>query len=241
MNQELEKFAGMRPNLSHFMALKTFEIVFKKELLHEDWKRFGWAVTNAGKPDAQQTQELEQLKAFCDRVRIGLIKQQGRTLKKTQTRDAESELDEINNPFQAVRAAKAQLEKRLGKDYLSQQDDQFFTACAADEAASNPGIRAVVRAQLLKIAVSDPNCWQQIDRMKALKFIAGKPDAEADLFWSLPELPASARDIELVSIMARCPGIAGCHQRQNRPMDEPRSASCSRESLSHCSSKADCS
>ncbi|PZO20378.1 MAG: hypothetical protein DCF25_06620 [Leptolyngbya foveolarum] len=207
MQQEAEKFAGMRPHLPHFMALKAFEIIFKKELLHEDWERYGWHVSAAPEMDKAQAEQAHQLHLFCDQVRIGLIEQQGRTLKKTRTREAEGELDEINNPFQATRATKAQLEKLLGKDYLSQQDSDFFTAWSADKSANNPGIGSVVRSQLMQIAISAPESWQQIERMKALKFLAGKPDPDSDLFWSLPELPAAARDIELVSIISRCPGI----------------------------------
>ena len=206
--QEAAKFAAMRPNLPHFMASKAFEIIFKKELLHEDWQRYGWDVSPAPEMDKEQAEQAHQLHRFCDQVRIGLIEQQGRTLKKTKTREAEGELDEINNPFQAARAAKAQLEKLLGKDYLAQQDSEFFTAWSADTSASNPGVRAVVRSQLLQIALSDPECWQQIEQMKALKFLAGKPDTDSEQFWSLPELPAAARDIELVSIVSRCPGMA---------------------------------
>ena len=206
--QEAEKFAGMRPNLPHFMALKAFEIVFKKELLHEDWQRYGWEVLEAIAPTDDEAEQIAQLKEFCDKVRIGLIRQEGRTLKKTKTRESEGELDEINNPFQAARAAKAQLERLLGKGYLSQQNSDFFTAWAADKSADNPGVRSVVRSQLLQIATTDPDCWQQIERMKALKFLAGKPDADSDSHWHLPELPAAARDIELAGIMARCPGIA---------------------------------
>ena len=208
MQQEAEKFAGMQPNLPHFMASKAFEIIFKKELLHEDWERYGWNVLASPALSKDEAEQAHQLHIFCDQVRVGLIEQQGRTLKKTQTRAAEGELDEVDNPFQAARAAKAQLEKLLGKDYLSQQNSEFFTAWSADKSASNPGVRSIVRSQLLKIAISDPDCWQQIERMKALKFLAGKPDADSDLFWNLPELPATARDIELVGIMARCPGVA---------------------------------
>ena len=206
--QDAEKFAAMRPNLPHFMASRAFEIIFKKELLHEDWERYGWDVLPAPELDKDQAEQTHQLHIFCDKVRIGLIEQQGRTLKKTKTREAEGELDEISNPFQAARAAKAQLEKLLGKDYLSQQDSEFFTAWSADTSASNPGVRAVVRSQLLQIALNDPECWQQIEQMKALKFLAGKPDADSEQFWSLPELPAAPRDIELVSIVSRCPGVA---------------------------------
>ncbi len=206
--QDAAKFAAMRPNLPHFMASKAFEIIFKKELLHEDWQRYGWDVSPAPEMDKAQAEQAHQLHSFCDNVRIGLIEQQGRTLKKTKTRQSEGELDEINNPFQAARAAKAQLERLLGKDYLARQDSNFFTAWSADKSASNPGVRAVVRSQLLQIAISDPECWQQIERMKALKFLAGKPDADSEQFWSLPELPAAPRDIELVSIVSRCPGVA---------------------------------
>ena len=145
MMQDAEKFAAMRPNLSHFLALKAFEIIYKKELLHEDWQRYGWEVSPVAKPDKVQADELKELKTFCERITIGLIEQRGRTLKKTQTRAAESDFDEINNPFQAARAAKFQLEKLLGKDYLAQQDSEFFTAWVADKSAKNPGIRAVVR------------------------------------------------------------------------------------------------
>ena len=207
MQQNAEKFAAMRPNLPHFLALKAFEIIFKKELLHEDWQRYGWEVSAVAKPDKVQADQLKELKTFCEKVAIGLITQQGRTLKKTQTRASESDFDEINSPFQAARAAKFQLEKLLGKDYLAQQDSEFFTAWGADKSATNPGIRAVVRSQLLQIAITDPDCWRQIEQMKALKVLAGKPDTNSDLFWSLPELPASARDIELTSIISRCPGI----------------------------------
>lgn len=206
--REAEKFAAMRPNLPHFLALKGFEIIFKKELLHEDWERYGWDVSEAPKPDKEEKKQLSALKEFCDQVRIGLIKQEGRTLKKTQTRESEGELDEINNPFQAARAAKQQIEKILGKGYLSQQNEEFFTAWVADKTANNPGVRSVIRSQLLNIAVAAPECWEQIERMKALKFLAGKPEADSELFWHLPELPAAARDIELASIISRCPGIA---------------------------------
>ena len=208
MQQDAEKFAAMRPNLPHFLALKAFEIIFKEELLHEDWQRYGWEVSAVAKPDKVQAEELKRLKTFCEKVTIGLITQQGRTLKKTQTRASESDFDEINNPFQAARATKFQFEKLLGKDYLAQQDSDFFTAWGADKSAKNPGVRAVVRSQLLQIAVTDPDCWRQIEQMKALKFLAGKPDADSDLFWHLPELPASAKDIELAGIVARCPGVA---------------------------------
>ena len=206
--QDAAKFAAMRPNLPHFMASKAFEIIFKKELLHEDWERYGWDVSPAPELDKDEAEQTHRLHSFCDKVRIGLIEQQGRTLKKTKTRESEGELDEISNPFQAARAAKAQLEKLLGKDYLAQQDSEFFTAWSADTSASNPGVRAVVRSQLLQIALNDPECWQQIEQMKALKFLSGKPDADSEQFWSLPELPATARDIELVSIVSRCPGMA---------------------------------
>ncbi|PZO13689.1 MAG: hypothetical protein DCF25_15770, partial [Leptolyngbya foveolarum] len=206
--QDAAKFAAMRPNLPHFMASKAFEIIFKKELLHEDWERYGWNVSPTPELGKDQAEQAHQLHIFCDQVRIGLIEQQGRTLKKTKTRESEGELDEISNPFQAARAAKAQLEKLLGKDYLSQQDSDFFTAWSADKSASNPGVRSVVRSQLLQIVIGDPECWQQIERMKALKFLAGKPEADSDLFWNLPALPAAARDIELVSIVSRCPGVA---------------------------------
>ena len=208
MQQDAEKFAAMRPNLPHFLALKAFEIIFKEELLHEDWQRYGWEVLAVAKPDKVQAEELKRLKIFCEKVTIGLITQQGRTLKKTKTRASESDFDEINNPFQAARAAKFQFEKLLGKDYLAQQDSDFFTAWGADKSAKNPGVRAVVRSQLLQIAVTDPNCWRQIEQMKALKFLASKPDTDSDLFWNLPELPASAKDIELAGIMAQCPGVA---------------------------------
>ena len=208
MQQEAEKFAAMRPHLPHFLALKAFEIIFKQELLHEDWQRYGWEVSAVAKPDKVQAEELKKLKSFCEKVTIGLITQQGRTLKKTKTRASESDFDEINNPFQAARATKFQFEKLLGKDYLAQQDSDFFTAWGADKSAKNPGVRAVVRSQLLQIAVSDPHCWRQIEQMKALKFLAGKPDADSDLFWNLPELPASAKDIELAGIIAQCPGVA---------------------------------
>ena len=208
MQQAAEKFAGMRPNLPHLLALKAFEIIFKKELLHEDWERYGWNVSAAAAMNKDEADQAHQLHIFCDKVRIGLIEQQGRTLKKTQTREAEGELFEIDNPFQAARAAKAQLEKLLGKDYLARQNSKFFTAWSADKSAKNPGVRSIVRSQLLQIAIADPGCWNQIERMKTLKFLAGKPDPDSDLFWNLPELPAAARDIELVGIMARCPGIA---------------------------------
>ncbi|MGB3300036.1 MAG: DEAD/DEAH box helicase family protein, partial [Phormidesmis sp.] len=208
IEQEAEKFAAMRPNLPHFLALKAFEIIFKKELLHEDWQRYGWQVSQAAKPDGIEAKQIAELESLVQSVRIGLIRQQGRTFKKTRTREAEGEIEEISNTFQAARAAKFQLERLIGKGYLSQQDDGFFTAWAADKSADNPGVRAVVRSQLLAIAVSDPDCWQQIEQMKALKFLAGKPDADSDLFWSLPELPAAARDIELAGIIARCPGVA---------------------------------
>ncbi|MGB3298661.1 MAG: DEAD/DEAH box helicase, partial [Phormidesmis sp.] len=208
MQEDAEKFAAMRPNLPHFLALRAFEIIYKKELLHEDWQRYGWQITQAGKPDENEAAALEVLKVLCEKIRVGLIEQQGRTLKKTKTRESESELDEINNPFQAARAAKLQLEKLLGKDYLAKQDADFYTAWGADKSASNPGVRSVIRAQLLQIALSDPDCWQQIERMKGLKFLSGKPDPDSEQFWHLPELPAAARDIELVSIVSRCPGIA---------------------------------
>ena len=115
MKQEAEKFAGMRPNLPHFLALRAFEIIFKKELLHEDWQRYGWKIAQADKPDEEEAEEIAQLKEFCDKVRIGLIGQQGRTLKKTKTRESEGELDEITNPFQAARAAKASARKTAGQ------------------------------------------------------------------------------------------------------------------------------
>ena len=82
IKQDAEKFAGMRPNLPHFMSLKVFEIVYKKELLHEDWARFGWAIREVGRPDKAEQKQLDSLKTFCDKIRIGLIKQVGRTLKK---------------------------------------------------------------------------------------------------------------------------------------------------------------
>ena len=211
LKQETEKFTAMRPHLPHFMALKAFEIIFRKELLNEDWTQYGWEVTSAPALDVEQGQQRQQLQTFCEKVQIGLIEQQGRTLKKTKTRDLEGELDEISNPFQAARAAKLNLERLLGKDYLSQQGNDFFTAWGADKSANNPGVRAVVRSQLLQIAIADPECWHQIERMKALKFLAGKPAADtsdSSPFWSLPALPATARDIEITSIIARCPGVA---------------------------------
>ena len=208
LQQEAEKFASMRPNLPHFLALKAFEIIFKRELLHEDWQRYGWEISAVAKPDKVQAAKLKELKTFCEKVTIGLIEQQGRTLKKTKTRASERDFDEINNPFQAARAAKFKLERLLGKDYLAQQDSQFFTAWGADKSAHNPGVRAIVRSQLLQIAVTDPDCWRQIEQMKALKFLAAQPDPDSDLAWSLPALPASAKDIEVVSIIARCPGAA---------------------------------
>lgn len=207
MTQDAEKFAAMRPDLPYFLALKAFEIVYKKELLHQDWQRYGWQISQVAKPDELEAEQLETLRSLTEKIRIGLIEQQGRTLKKAKTREAEGEIDEVNNPFQAARAAKFQLERLLGKEYLSTQNNDFFTAWSADKGADNPGVRSVVRAQLLAIASNDPDCWQQIERMKALKFLAGKPGAEAEAFWHLPELPAAARDIELASIIARCPGV----------------------------------
>jgi hypothetical protein len=207
MRQDAEKFAGMRPDLPHFLALKAFETIFKKELLHEDWERFGWEVTQAPKPNGGEVLILRELKLFCDEVRVGLIRQKGSTLKKARTRDSEAELDEINNPFQAVRSVKAQLEKALGKEFLAAQDSDFYTAWAADKSADNPGIRGVVRSQLLAIAISNPDQWAKIEQAKALKFLAGTSVADATEKWQLPELPASARDIELASIISRCPGI----------------------------------
>ncbi|MGI8933417.1 MAG: hypothetical protein ACR2FS_05025 [Phormidesmis sp.] len=208
MMQDAEKFAAMRPNLPHFMALKAFEIIFKRELLKADWQRYGWQVRKMPKPDLIAAEELKSLQELDQKIKIGLIEQKGRTLKKAKTRESEGDIDEINNPFQAARAAKLKIERLLGKNYLSQQSSEFFTAWVADKSANNPGVRAVVRSQLLQIAVTDPDCWQQVEQMKALKFLAGKPDADSDLFWSLPELPAAARDIELAGIMARCPGVA---------------------------------
>jgi hypothetical protein len=208
IKQDALKFAGMRQNLPHFMAAKAFEIVYKKELLHEDWQRFGWEVKPVEKPDELEAFQIDLLKAFYEKVQIGLIQQQGRTLKKTKTRDSEGDLDEINNPFQAARAAKLQLEKLLGKDYLAQQNADFFTAWVADKSAANPGVRSVVRSQLVQIAISDPDCWQEIEHAKALKFLAGKPAVGEENPWHLGELPAAARDIELASIIARCPGVA---------------------------------
>ena len=208
MEQDAERFAGMRPDLPHFLALKAFEIIYKKELLHEDWAQFGWNVLETDKPGQAEAEQLERLKARCERIQIGLIEQKGRTLRKAKTRESEGDIEEISNPFQAARAAKLQLEKLLGKDYLSQQNDDFFTAWAADKSASNPGVRAIVRSQLLHIAITDPECWEQIEQMKALKFLAGKPETDSELFWHLPELPAAARDVELVSIISRCPGVS---------------------------------
>ena len=208
MKEDAQKFTAMRSNLPHFLALKSFEIIYKKELLREDWQRYGWRIVQVVKPDKTETKQLAGLQDFCEKVQIGLIEQQGRSLKKTQTRESEGDIEEINNPFQAARAAKLQLEKLLGKDYLAAQDNKFFTAWAADKSAANPGVRCVVRPQLLQLAVSDPECWQQIERMKALKFLAGKPEAGSETFWHLPELPAPARDIELASIISRCPGVA---------------------------------
>lgn len=208
IKQDAEKFAGMRPNLPHFMSLRAFEIIYKRELLHEDWARFGWSVSEVEKPNGEEKEQLAFLKEFCDKVRIGIVQQEGRTLKKVKTREAEGELDEISNPFQAMRARKAYLEKLLGKDYLSEQNAEFYAAWFADNSGSNPGARAVVRSQLLQIAINEPEAWKQIEHAKTLKFLAGKPDPESDLHWHLPELPAASRDIELVSIVARCPGIA---------------------------------
>lgn len=208
LREDAQKFMAMRSNLPHFLALKSFEIIYKRELLREDWRRYGWQVAQVAKPDKTEAKQLESLQAFCEKIRIGLIKQQGRSLKKTQTRESEGDIEEINNPFQAARATKLQLEKLLGKDYLAAQDSNFFTAWAADKSAANPGVRSVVRSQLLQLAVSDPDCWQQIEKMKAFKFLAGKPAAGSETLWHLPELPAPARDIEMASIISRCPGVA---------------------------------
>ncbi|EDX82445.1 hypothetical protein S7335_1149 [Synechococcus sp. PCC 7335] len=208
MQREAEKFTAMRPNLPHFLALKAFEIIFKRKLLHENWQCYGWRISPVPLPDQQQQKQLDALKVLSDNIRIGLIEQRGRTLKKTQTRASETVIDEINNPFQAARATKLHMEQRLGKQFLSQQDSQFFTAWAADKTASNPGIRSVVRSQLLDIALHDPACFDQIERMKAIQFLAGRPELDSTEFWHFPELPAPATDIELVSLISRCPGVA---------------------------------
>ena len=208
MQQDADKFSAMRPHLSHFLALKAFEIIYKRELLREDWQCYGWQLYRAPEPDKKLGKQLQELATLSEKIKIGLIKQRGRTLKKARTRETDSDTDEVSNPFQAARVVKLQLEKLLGKKYLSQQDSQFHTAWVADKSASNPGVRSVVRSQLLAIAVSDPDCFEQIERMKALKFLAGKPDMADAEFWRLPELPAAAKDIELVSIISRCPGVA---------------------------------
>ncbi len=207
LKQDAEDFAGMRPNLPYYMALKAFEIIYRKELLHEDWVRFGWAISEVERPDKAEQKQLDSLKQLCDRIQQGLVEQQGRILKLAKTRESEGELDEIDNPFQAARAAKSNLEKLLGKDYLAAQDSKFFTAWFADKSANNPGVRSVVRSQLLQLAINEPELWAQIEYVKTLKFLAGKPAPDSDVLWHLPELPASARDIELVGIISRCPGI----------------------------------
>ena len=207
MLQDVEKFTAMRPNLPHLLSLKAFDIIFKRELLREDWQRFGWQVRKIALPDKLAQKQIKKIRQVEEEIKVGLVQQRGRTFKKARTRESEDSSDEINNPFQAVRAAKQQLEKTLGKAYMAQQSEDFYTAWVADKSAHNPGVRSVVRSQLLHIALTDPECWQQIERMKALKFLIGKPDANSNVFCSLPELPAAARDIELASIISRCPGV----------------------------------
>ena len=76
--QEADKFAAMRPNLPHFLALKAFEIIYKKELLHEDWQRYGWEVLEAiAQTRRRSGEEIAQLKELCDKISIGLIRTAG--------------------------------------------------------------------------------------------------------------------------------------------------------------------
>lgn len=207
IRREAEKFAKMRQNLPHLLALKAFEIIFRRELLREDWKQFGWEVHKIALPNKTEQKQIKKIRQLEEAIKIGLIEQRGRTFKKARTRNSEDSSEEINNPFQAIRIEKHQLEKVLGKTYLANQSEEFYTAWIADKGAHNPGVRSVIRSQLLDIALKDTECWRQIERMKALKLLVGKRNPNNDISCNLPELPATQKDIELTSIISRCPGV----------------------------------
>ena len=207
LKQDAVALAAMRPELPNFMAANAFDVLFKHELLRDEWAGYGWAIEPAPQLMPDEHEELAALKLFAEDISIGIERQQGRILKKARGAAA-LDTEEIAGPWQAARAAKGKLENSLGRAFLVGQGAEFYTAWAVDKSAANPGIRAVVRSQLLKFAVETPELFAELEQAKALKFLAGKPDSTKGEFWDLPELPAPARDIELISLLCRCPGIA---------------------------------
>ncbi|MEO1396472.1 MAG: DEAD/DEAH box helicase [Cyanobacteria bacterium J06634_5] len=199
--------AEQRPELPCFLAIKAFNIFYKREKLRAEWLSYGWGISVAEKPDTDTLENIGELKNLAENVQIGLIRQDGRTLQKARVRPEDSDIDEAVNPFQRMRARKAHYVDIVGADFLKRQSEEFFIAWLSDQNANNPGINAVVRSCLLDMAIKQPDDFKQIERAKAIKFLAGKPRTQDGEFWELPSLPAPARDIELVSIISRCPAI----------------------------------
>ena len=208
IQEEQKTRSEQRPELPYFLAIKAFNIFYKREKLRAEWLSYGWQVSIAAKPDDNTLNDIDKLKSLAENVQIKLVQQEGRTLKKARVRAEDSDIDEAVNPFQRMRARKAHYADIVGADFLKNQSEEFFIAWLADQSANNPGINAVVRSCLLNMAIERPEDFAQVERAKAIKFLAGKPSTQSGEFWELPDLPAPARDIELVSIISRCPAIA---------------------------------
>ncbi len=200
--------AELRPELHRFMALEAFDIFFKRELLHQEWNSYGWAVEPAPKMSPDELERCEEIKLSYEQIAIGQTKTQGKALHRANPTlaDHETEYDDAANLFQNFRIDRARLNETCGAAFLDGQNAEFFTAWFADESRSNPGLSSVVRSRLLMLAVEQPETFAILAQLKAFKFLAGKSQPHES--FNLPDLPAPARDIELTAIMIKCPGIA---------------------------------
>ncbi|MEL7520000.1 MAG: DEAD/DEAH box helicase, partial [Cyanobacteria bacterium J06553_1] len=207
IESELKTRAAQRPELPAFLAIKAYDCIFKRLILNDEWRSYGWDIAEANEPTADEKASMAIIKGLREQITIDVTKQSGRTLAKAKPRDEDTLCDEATNPMQAVRMRKAKLGGLVGHTFIEGQDSEWFTAWVADKSGHNPGINAVVRSRTLAMAINRPDEFAQLYRAKALKFLAPKADPKDGEVWALPSLPVPARTIDLAHIISQCPGI----------------------------------
>ena len=195
--KELARLETWR-ELPEMLAYQAFQIYFKREFLTQEWRGNGWEIeTVPSLPD----DALKELREGWREAKEGLISQRGRILAHCRNYDEiDPDCEETSGPIERTRLVKQILAQRTGKH--EGLDDKYWLESWVI-APGDSGVPQLRLHALLRLAIVQPNQFQELQTWRALRLL-GSASTLAAL---PPSSPVSDRELDLVALLSRCAAI----------------------------------
>ena len=184
--------------LPEMLAYQSLQTYFKREFLEQEWKGNGWSVTAIPSlPD----EALKPLRELWRTAREDLIEQRSRIIARCQHyEDIDIDCEETSGPVERTRLVKKALAIKTNEHEGIHEADWVSSWVTAP---GNSGLNQIRVNALVRLAINNPDKFQELQTWRALRLIG----SAATLETLAPSIPASDRELELAALLIQCQAI----------------------------------